>query len=103
MNVQNDIWRANIARKLKQPKNHRERVFYYLQINKYLTSLTAITEIGIIDLPKVISDMNKNNQGLINIGRRTIQSRYGKSVVIGEYSLNRYRLNEILNKGAIEV
>lgn len=66
----------------------RMRIMKHLKEGKTLTSLQAMTELGIMTLPSRISELRRRGEP-IKKNMIAVQNRYGEYVRIAEYSLEK--------------
>lgn len=68
------------------PKTQRERVQEYMERNGSITSLQAINDLGVMDLPRRICDLIQVGVP-INKKRIKVRNRYGETKHVIEYSI----------------
>ena len=68
------------------PMTQRERVQEYIERNGSITSLQAINELGVMDLPRRICDLIQLGVP-INKKRIKVRDRYGETKHVIEYSI----------------
>jgi biotin operon repressor len=69
--------------------NQKERLLNYLQNNRSITSLEALTELGIFRAPNRISELRK--EGHIISGRnKTVRNRFNEKCGVKEYTLGEF-------------
>lgn len=69
-------------------KTQRERVREYMERNGSITSLQAINELGVMDLPRRICDLNELGVP-IRKKRIKVRNRYGETKHVIQYSIDK--------------
>ena len=73
--------------KINKPKNQTAEVLYLLLTQKSINRLTALKDVGVLNLTARISNLRINYDLLVNCNKIETSNKFGRAIKYGEWSL----------------